>query len=138
MSAPRAEWTLPIDLASLAETEIELDRFFTDTGVNGTPSFVIKMVFEEVGRNLVEHADAGADDTLRVIAIAEPDLVTIVLEDSRAPFDPLSDSGLDTDSPLEERRAGGMGLHLVQQMTSSLAYERRGDRNVLTATVARG
>ena len=138
MPAARAEWTLPIDLASLAETEAELDRFLAETGVSGTPSFVVKTVFEEMGRNLVEHAAAGDDDMLTVTAIAAPEHVTIVIEDGQAPFDPLHDSGLDTDSALEERRSGGMGLHLVQQMAGSLDYQRRDGRNVLTATVARG
>lgn len=138
MSATRADWTLQIDLASLAETEAELERFLVDAGVNGTPSFVVKMVFEEMGRNLVEHSEAGAGDTLAVTAVVDFDVVTIVMEDDQAPFDPLDDSGFDPESPLTERRAGGMGLHLVRQMATTLRYERRGDRNVLTATVARG
>jgi serine/threonine-protein kinase RsbW len=137
MSATRADWTLQIDLASLAETEAELERFLVDAGVNGTPSFVVKMVFEEMGRNLVEHSGAGPGDTLTVTAVVDLDVVTIVMEDDQAPFDPLDDSGLDPESPLAERRAGGMGLHLVRQMATTLQYERRGDRNVLTATVAR-
>jgi hypothetical protein len=35
----------------------------------------------------------------------------------------------DLDTPIDRRRNGGLGIHLVRSMAESLEYERIGDRN---------
>jgi anti-sigma regulatory factor (Ser/Thr protein kinase) len=47
------------------------------------------------------------------------------------PFDPLSVPPPDLDAPIEERRIGGLGLHIVREMMDTLEYAREGGRNVL-------
>jgi len=63
--------------------------------------------------------------------------VTVEISDSRPPFDPSAAPPLDVDSPLDERRAGGMGIHLVRNMVDELTYVREDDRNRLTAVIPR-
>jgi len=47
------------------------------------------------------------------------------------PFNPLDAPIPDITLPIEERRVGGLGIHLVRQFMDTLAYERRGERNYL-------
>jgi anti-sigma regulatory factor (Ser/Thr protein kinase) len=61
--------------------------------------------------------------------VDEEDL-TLVVEDDGRPFDPLRDAPCpDLDSPLELRREGGLGLHLVRHMADETVYERVGQAN---------
>ena len=39
------------------------------------------------------------------------------------PFDVTQPRNVDIEAPLEERRPGGLGLHLIQTMVDKLEYE---------------
>jgi anti-sigma regulatory factor (Ser/Thr protein kinase) len=99
---------------------------------------VSQLVVEEVVRNLIEHTprDACVEEVSVAIAIAD-DHVDVVIDDRRPSFDPGDAPPLDTGAPLDERSAGGMGLHLVREMTDVLDYERTDDGNRLTARIGR-
>jgi anti-sigma regulatory factor (Ser/Thr protein kinase) len=38
----------------------------------------------------------------------------------------------DTELSLEERKIGGLGIHLVREMMDRVSYRRRIDKNVIT------
>ena len=52
--------------------------------------------------------------------------------DCGKPFDPTVQDEVDTTLPAEERRIGGLGIHIVRQMMDSINYERMDNLNVLT------
>jgi len=49
-------------------------------------------------------------------------------------FDVTHAPTVDTTKPLSERQAGGLGLHLVQQMADTLQYEYAERRSTITFT----
>ncbi|MGL6222559.1 MAG: ATP-binding protein, partial [Steroidobacteraceae bacterium] len=51
-------------------------------------------------------------------------------------FDVTSAPSVDTTKPLAEREAGGLGLHLVQQMADTLQYDYTERRSTITFTKA--
>jgi serine/threonine-protein kinase RsbW len=67
-----------------------------------------------------------------VILYGEAEGVKAVLQDNGLAFDPFSLDAPDTDLDLDSRAIGGLGVHLVRQMTESQHYEREGDRNRVT------
>ena len=50
------------------------------------------------------------------------------------PFDPLDTESPDTNSSLEERPIGGLGMHLVRNVMDEVAYNYRNDMNCLVLT----
>jgi anti-sigma regulatory factor (Ser/Thr protein kinase) len=52
-------------------------------------------------------------------------------EDRGREFNPLEIGEPDLDIPLEERKLGGLGIHLVKKMVDEAKYRREGDRNIL-------
>jgi anti-sigma regulatory factor (Ser/Thr protein kinase) len=52
--------------------------------------------------------------------------------DGGIPFNPLGVETPDTELPLEERKIGGLGIHLVRKMMGKVSYRRRIDKNVIT------
>lgn len=61
------------------------------------------------------------------------DLLTMVFSDDGVAFDPTQDSATpDVSATLDERGIGGLGIFMVKNMSKSVNYVRRGDRNVLT------
>jgi anti-sigma regulatory factor (Ser/Thr protein kinase) len=59
------------------------------------------------------------------------DRVAVTLTDDGRPFDPFAVVAPDTTLPVDVRRIGGLGIHLVRTMMDEVGYERRDDRNVV-------
>lgn len=133
-----AIWTVGLDLGAFAAVGREIVGFLDSAGVDGRAAYVSNLVVEEVVLNLIEHTPPYANDEMATISITvAPERVVVVIEDDRPPFAPADAPELDVDAPLAERRAGGMGLHLVRSMADELTYERAGERNRLVAAVSR-
>ena len=76
--------------------------------------------------------------TSRFNVTSDSDAITIEIVDSGKPFDPLSDAPEpDLDAAVEERRIGGLGVHLVKTLMDQMHYKRENDQNRLTIVARR-
>ncbi len=50
---------------------------------------------------------------------------------ARREFDPVTAPEQNFDLPLAQRRAGGLGIHLLRAFVSEIRHERLGGRNIL-------
>jgi anti-sigma regulatory factor (Ser/Thr protein kinase) len=123
------------DIAALSPASERLRAFLDECGAPGEASFLADLVVEELVSNTIKYGcDAGEACAIRVGLIYEDGLLTIEVCDEGKPFDPLEADAPDFSLPAEERPIGGLGIHLVRQMTDELRYERRGNENVVVAT----
>lgn len=107
-------------------------------------SFGIQVCVEELFANLVRHGGgvwtddpAEAPDpatTLRMsISVSiDDDAVTVVLEDNGNPFDVAAAPPKPVDRPIEAARPGGLGIQLIKNLSSGLAYAHVGGLNRTT------
>jgi anti-sigma regulatory factor (Ser/Thr protein kinase) len=109
------------------------ERFGAEQGFGDEDVMAINLVLDEVVANVIEHGykDGGRHE-IRVTLTYEGDVLTVVVEDDARAFDPLQAKPPDLDLPLEERPIGGLGIHIVRSVMNEVAYERRGERNILT------
>lgn len=107
-------------------------------GLDDAATYRLSLAVDEIATNIVLHGyeDAGLTGDLRIWAgteagtDAEPDKLSIYLEDTGAPFDPRqAPQPPDLDRPLEERRDGGLGIFLALWGVDGFTYEREGDTN---------
>ncbi len=123
------------------KTEVsELERIFAAVDDLGSQQnwpadfvFRINLVIEEVAMNCIKycHMEGVADFEIKMVP--ENDVLTIEITDAGRPFNPLTDAPeADTDSDIEDRAVGGLGIHLVRTMTDEMRYRREGDQNHLT------
>jgi sigma-B regulation protein RsbU (phosphoserine phosphatase) len=93
----------------------------------------IKVAIEEAVVNVMKYAyppDTRGD--LTVEAASNEICMKITIIDSGKPFDPTVQADVDTTLPANERRIGGLGIHIVRQHMDSINYERVDNLNVLT------
>ena len=105
-----------------------LDAFRDEHDLDYKVYFDLKICLEEVIINVFKH---GQGDDKRAIEIdvtvsgKEDSVVKATVEDNAIPFNIVEmDSGVDFQSDLEERPVGGVGIHLVKNLSDELSYER--------------
>jgi anti-sigma B factor antagonist/serine/threonine-protein kinase RsbW len=88
---------------------------------------------EEVAANIVVHGYHGQPGDIEVEVSLEKAMLVVRLRDRAILFDPTSVPPPDLTLPLEERRLGGLGIHLTRYFTDSMTYRVTDDgRNELT------
>lgn len=128
-------WTIEVSLRSISDAQQELAEHLETLGVQARASFVIVLVYEEVARNLFDHAANGQAGMFDVHLEHAVTATTITIEDNFVPFDPTKVEPEPATESLEEHSGHGLGLRLLTDMTDELRYERVGSRNRLSATV---
>ena len=129
------EFSLANDLREVAGVAARIDAFCADRGVAPEIAFAINLAIDELLTNTVSY---GYDDEdphwIEIVLRRENDALVLVIVDDSAPFDPTQMPEPDTEAPLDEREAGGLGLLLVNQMMDRVEYRRQDGRNVVTLT----
>ena len=100
-------------------------------------TFRLTLALDEIVSNVIRHAFAdGAEHPIEVRLDVTNGVVTATVEDDGVPYDPRGAPAPALDAPLEERQAGGLGMHLVRSTMDEIDYKREGGRNVLTVRTA--
>ena len=91
------------------------------------------VALDEVLSNVARHG-GSPEGLVQVDFKLAGDRLFVTVEDEAPPFNPLDVPPADTSSPLEQRKAGGVGIELVRALLESVRYEHTGGRNRLTMT----
>ena len=113
---------------------------------NWSPDLVFKvnLVLEELVLNIGQHGAGSGENAAGVIQVeirlgSEPDRLVFEIVDDGTPFDPLHDAPQpDLEAALEDRRVGGLGLHLVRSVVDGMEYKCAAGKNHLTLIARRG
>ena len=110
-----------------------IERFGGEYGIAGDDMARIFIVIEELVTNMVKYGygpaaqPGSASITLRL----EGDRLSVEIIDDGREFDPFAAPDPDLEAPLEERRIGGLGLHIVKALMDRTRYRRVGAQNVV-------
>jgi serine/threonine-protein kinase RsbW len=134
-----AEISLKVDndFAALGPVSAQVRDFLCECKAPDAASFLADLVIEELVTNTIKY---GYDDRnshrIHVDVKFHDGVLCIEVRDNGHAFDPLAQAAPDLTLSAEDRPIGGLGIHLVRQMTDDVRYERRGDENVVCATKA--
>jgi serine/threonine-protein kinase RsbW len=134
MSDARDE--LIVHLANRLE-EIErlsaaIEGFVAKHDLPDSIAFAFNLSLDELVTNVILYAFPDVQDhTIDIRLTLEGGMLHAQLSDDGRPFDPLSVPPPNLDAPIEERRIGGLGIHIVREMMDTLSYAREDGRNVL-------
>jgi serine/threonine-protein kinase RsbW len=100
-------------------------------GIVAPAALRAELVIEELFTNTVRHGYQGECDLpVWLHVLPSPGTLCLTYQDAAAAFDPLA------QRPYPETRApdciGGHGINLVCRLSSSIAYRRADERNILT------
>ena len=111
------------DLNSLDGIFKFINEFSAKTGVDESVVFTINLVVEELFTNMVKYTYENSNEILLQLKKNADDLIIHLTDFDVDPFDITKTAEVDTKQSLEERRVGGLGIHLVKQMIDKIEYE---------------
>ena len=103
--------------------------------------FPVHLAMEELFVNMVHYnPEVTTDIEVGVTVTSTPGVkVTVTLvDDGGAEFDVTAKRDVDTESSLEDRKPGGLGVHLVQNLVDTLDYEYQDGRGEVIFTKGSG
>ncbi len=94
---------------------------------------LFEMAFDEIVTNICSYAwhDRG-QHAIEVDIDVSGDTVEATFTDDGVAFNPLEMAAAPVDGDIDERTAGGLGIHLLGEMMDEVRYRRDGDANHLT------
>ena len=101
----------------------------------------IQLISEELFINSIKHGygKGRSDGPIWLTLLPQPEGAVLVYEDEAPRFDPFVESPeADTESGVEDRAVGGLGVHLMKVLSQAASYRRHGDRNVITLVFGPG
>ena len=117
-------------ISSLTEV---VEDFGRNHDIPDAQIFCINVEIDELMTNYVTHAYPRVrQPRMKITLRAFADRVVLVIEDSGPPFNPLEAPEADLTSGINERRIGGMGLHLVRTYPDRIDYRCIDERNILS------
>jgi anti-anti-sigma factor len=132
---PGFRMTIGADRSEVARVTAAFAEFADAHALPASVRRSMNVVLDELLTNTRVYGFAGREGgEVTVEAELRTDRVSVTLTDDGRPFDPFGVTTPDTALPVEERRIGGFGIHLVRRMMDEVSYHRRADRNVVVLT----
>lgn len=125
--------TLTNDVREVAKLSSFQKSFYEKMNLETSLARQLRLAVEEAVVNVIEYAyPAGMEGSVEVTMMSDSHRLKVVIDDSGVPFDPTAEKKADITLSAEERRVGGLGIHLVRELMDSINYERVNGHNILT------
>ena len=129
----RKSITLPNDIQEVPQLNAFVEEACQTVGLDEIDTMKIKVAVEEAVVNVMKYAyPTGVRGDVTIEAASNDVRLKFTIIDSGKPFDPTVQSAVDTSLSAQERKIGGLGIHIMRQNMDSINYERLDNRNVLT------
>jgi anti-sigma regulatory factor (Ser/Thr protein kinase) len=121
------------DVASLDALFAFVERYLATHEIDPAQGFEVNLLIEELFTNMVKYGGGRQDIS---VGLGHADgVLTIMLRDYDVErWDVTQSPAVDTTRPVVERRAGGLGLHLVGRIADSFSYTYQDRNSTVTVT----
>jgi sigma-B regulation protein RsbU (phosphoserine phosphatase) len=92
----------------------------------------IEVSTEELFVNIASYAYSGKTGKVIIRAGLDGQKFVMRFEDSGVAFNPLEHEAPDIEAGIEDRRIGGLGIHIIRKWMDEVSYKRENEKNVLT------
>jgi anti-sigma regulatory factor (Ser/Thr protein kinase) len=116
-----------------------LEKFSASEGLEKTARQAAELSLDELLTNTISYGYSDSEQHEIQIDIGVHDnALKIVVQDDGVAFNPFDQEAPNLNMHIDERDLGGVGIHLVKEFMDDCAYQRVGQRNVVTLLKALG
>lgn len=99
------------------------DRFYALERIDQRHHFAVNFAIEELFTNMVKYNAGNPHQVMIEMQQTDGQLIAHLTDFDVDPFDVTAEREVDTESPLEDRKIGGLGLHLIPKMIDTIDYD---------------
>jgi len=119
-------------LSELDRLADEVERFGEAHDFSPRTTYQIRLALDELLTNVISYGYQDQEKhEIGVRMRLEDGRLIIKLVDDAMPFNPMEAGLPDLSCPVEDRRIGGLGIHLVKKVMDRVRYERKEGKNLL-------
>jgi anti-anti-sigma factor len=107
-------------------------RMLDARGAGEADAYAIAMTIEELFTNMVKYNAKGLGRIGLEIECTEKDVTCSLIDPDSDRFDVNAMPDANIHLPVEQRRPGGLGIHLIRRMVDSIDYDHAGRRSRIT------
>ncbi|HMB71935.1 MAG TPA: ATP-binding protein, partial [Gammaproteobacteria bacterium] len=101
------------------------EQWLHERGLHAKLQYVVNLAVEELVTNCIKHGyDDDTEHAVEFVLTIDAQTLKIVAVDDGREFDPSAHPSPDTALPAAHRPLGGLGIHLLRELTDSMSYER--------------
>ena len=120
------------DLAQIDKVNQAFNSFSEENHISTSVRRKLNLVFDELLNNIISYAyDDDKEHHIGVEVELTRKKLTISITDDGLPFNPFAGKTPDITIGLEDRKIGGLGIHLVRSLMDKAKYLRRVDKNMV-------
>jgi len=109
-----------------------LEGFCRANQISDDDQFNVRLVLDEAVINVMVHGyDDPHDHDINVALSLDSGVLAIHIDDDGIAYNPLDAPVPRFDLPIEQRRIGGLGVHIMKTLAKSVEYRRQAGRNNL-------
>ena len=110
------------------------ELFFEKESIEESVRYPVHFVMEELFTNMVKYNPGKSSDILLNVDNINGGITVSLTDYDVDAFDVTAAREVDIESPVHQRRVGGLGLHLIQKMVDSLEYDYADRQSTITFT----
>ncbi len=120
------------DLVQIDRVNQAFNAFSEENHISTSVRRKLNLVFDELLNNIISYAyDDDKEHHIGVeIELTHKKLIVSITDDG-LPFNPFAGKTPDITIGLEDRKIGGLGIHLVRSLMDKARYQRRVDKNIV-------
>lgn len=120
------------EIKSLDQISNFITDFISKNLIDDSIGFTVNLVIEELFTNMVKYNPESTSEISISLAKDENELVINLTDFDVEPFDITRTEEVNTRKPLEARKPGGLGIHLVKRLVDKIDYEYEGRQSKIT------
>ena len=94
----------------------------------------LELIAEEVMVNIINYGYAESDQSISLLIDHDDLFLTMIFVDRAMAFNPLEQESADLGIPEGDEPVGGLGIHLVKEISDKCSYEHISGENRLTVS----
>ena len=121
------------EISEIAKISQIFNRFSTQHQFSKKIANAFDLALDEILNNIMTYGydDQNIHDIDIQIHLSDNQLIVTIIDDGRE-FNPLNAPAAETGSSLEDRRIGGLGIHLIRKTMDNIYYKYENNKNCLT------
>lgn len=120
---PSAQRKFKRHLDSLAEVFVFINQFVTRENVDDDAKSVVCLAVEELFTNMIKYEGANSNDISMELRVDGEVMVVQLVDHDVEPFDMTKRPAPDLGASLKDRKPGGLGIFLLQNLVDDMQYQ---------------